>query len=174
MSRSTLDIVCDAGPIIHLDELDYLSLLNDFNGILVQEQVWQEVVRNRPVALDYPQISLKRVPVEISSRNSFKTLFRALSLGAGEQAALSLMEEHPKSIFLTDDAAARLATASLGYRVHGTIGILIRSIRRRQRKKEEVLSILRNLTIQSSLFIRPSLLQEIIDKVENPESMVRN
>ena len=70
---------------------------------------------------------------------------------------------------LTDDAAARLATASLSYRVHSTIGILIRSIRRQQRKKEEVLSILRNLTIRSSLFIRPSLLQEIIDKVENQE-----
>jgi len=74
-----------------------------------------------------------------------------------------------KSIFLTDDAAARLAASSLGYRVHGTIGILIRSIRRRQRKKEEVLSILKNLPIRSSLFIKPSLLQEIVDKVEKQE-----
>jgi predicted nucleic acid-binding protein len=69
-------------------------------------------------------------------------------------------------IFLTDDAAARLAAASIGYHAHGTMGILIRSIRRHQRKKEEVLSILKNLPTRSSLFIKPSLLQEIIDRVE--------
>jgi len=169
MSKSTLDIVCDAGPLIHLDEVDCLALLNDFNEILIPEQVWQEVLQNRPTALSDPQIPLKNISVEISSLNQLKTLFRALSLGTGEQAALSLMGKHPESIFLTDDAAARLAAASLGYRAHGTIGILIRSIRRHQRKKEEVLSILKNLPIRSSLFIKPSLLREIIDKVEKQE-----
>lgn len=166
MNRSTPDIVCDAGPLIHLDELGCLSLLNDFNDIMIPEQVWREVSRIRPLTLNDPQTYLRSVPVEISSENPLKTLFRALSLGNGEQAALSLMKKHPESIFLTDDAAARLAAVSLGCRVHGTIGVLIRSIRRRQRKKEEVLSILENLPSRSTLFIKPSLLQEIIDNVE--------
>lgn len=166
MSKSPFDIVCDAGPLIHLDEVGCLSLLNDFNDILIPEQVWQEVLQNRPSALNDSQIPLHSVPVEISAQNPFKTLFRALSLNLGEQAALSLMEKYPEAIFLTDDAAARLAAVSLGYRAHGTIGILIRSIRRHQQKKGEVLSILKNLPIRSSLFIKPSLLQEVIDKVE--------
>ena len=52
MSRSTLDIVCDAGPLIHLDELGCLDLLADFQTVLVPEQVWQEVETHRPGALE--------------------------------------------------------------------------------------------------------------------------
>jgi predicted nucleic acid-binding protein len=70
------------------------------------------------------------------------------------------------AILLTDDAAARLAAAALGYRVHGSIGCLLRAIRRHQRTKHEVLSILRDLPVRSSLHVRPALLEEITAQVE--------
>ena len=35
MNKSALRIVCDAGPIIHLDELGCLHLLNNFQEILI-------------------------------------------------------------------------------------------------------------------------------------------
>lgn len=76
------------------------------------------------------------------------------------------MQNHPDAIFLTDDAAARLAALTLGYRVHGTIGILLRAIRRKQRTKEEVIAILRNLPNQSTLHIRSQLLEQIIGRLE--------
>jgi len=167
MSDSTIGVVCDAGPIIHLDELDCLLLLNDFSPVLVPAQVWQEVDQHRPEALAYSDLHLQRINVVISSTPAFQTLVQSLSLDLGEQAALTLMESHPQAIFLTDDAAARLAAMTLGYRVHGTIGILIRAIRRQQRSKDEVIAILRKLPAQSTLFIRPKLLQEIADKLEN-------
>ncbi len=167
MNKSALDVVCDAGPIIHLDELDSLSLLTDFNEVLVPEQVWQEVEQHRPNALTNPDLPFQKVPVVISSQTAFQTLVRALSLGLGEQAALSLMQDYPQAMFLTDDAAARLAAVTLGYQVHGSIGILIRPIRRQQRTRDEVLTILHNLPTQSTLHIRPGLLQEIITKLES-------
>jgi predicted nucleic acid-binding protein len=77
------------------------------------------------------------------------------------------MARYPDAIFLTDDAAARLAAEGLGYRIHGSIGILLRAIRRRQRTPDEVVSILRNLPTQSTLYIRPDLLREIIAQVES-------
>jgi predicted nucleic acid-binding protein len=83
-------------------------------------------------------------------------------LDLGEQAALSLMISHPDAILLTDAAAARLAAEVLGYRVHGSIGILLRAIRRQQRTSQEVLSILQELPARSSLHIRQSLLDDII------------
>ncbi len=53
------------------------------------------------------------------------------------------------------------------FKVHGTIGILIRSIRRGQKKPEEVLQILEeDLPKKSSLHIKHSLLNEIIQKVK--------
>jgi predicted nucleic acid-binding protein len=167
MSSSVLSVVCDAGPLIHLKELDCLSLLEDFNVVMAPSQVWREVTHHCQSELRIPNISLKKVDVIISSQARFKTLVQSLSLDLGEQAALSLMQDHPESIFLTDDAAARLAGVMLGYRVHGTIGILLRAIRRRQLTKNEVVVILRNLHLQSTLYIRPNLIKEIITRLEN-------
>ncbi len=65
-------------------------------------------------------------------------------------------------MFLTDDASARLVAEQMGFKVHGTIGILIRSTRRGQRKPEEVVSILTEIPSKSTLYIKPSLLEEII------------
>jgi predicted nucleic acid-binding protein len=76
------------------------------------------------------------------------------------------MTSNPDAILLTDDAAARLAAEASGYRVHGSIGILLRAIRRRQRTQHEVMSILRDLPVRSSLHVRPALLEEIMTQVE--------
>jgi hypothetical protein len=38
--------ICDAGPLIHLDELGSVDLLTGFGEILVPEQVCVEVVRS--------------------------------------------------------------------------------------------------------------------------------
>jgi len=167
MSRSPAKAICDAGPLIHLDELGCLDLLSDFRTILVPEQVWQEVEHHRPGALEHPDVVMQRVSVDPSEHQGFQTLVRALALDLGEQAALSLMERYPKAILLTDDSAARLAAESLGYKAHGSIGILLRAIRRQQRTRREVLVVLQNLPAQSSLHIRLDLLQRIITRVEN-------
>ena len=167
MINQKVGLVCDSGPLIHLDELESLYLLGDFDPVLVPKQVWQEVALHRPDALKNFEIRLEKVGVVVSSEPAFQTLARSLSLDLGEQAALSLMRIHPQSIFITDDAAARLAAVALGYSVHGSIGILIRAIRRRQKPLEEVIKILREIPVQSTLHIRTRLLQEIIAQLEN-------
>lgn len=166
-NRSSLDVVCDAGPLIHLDELGCFDLLADFQTVLVPEQVCEEVERHCSETLQHPDVNIQRVSVAISGEAQLRTLIRTLSLDWGEQAALSLMARYPDAIFLTDDAAARLAAEGLGYRIHGSIGILLRAIRRRQRTPDEVVSILRHLPTQSTLYIRPDLLREIIAQVES-------
>jgi len=92
-------------------------------------------------------------------------LCRLLALDSGETAALGLMEKYPGAIFLSDDCAARLAAERMGYAVHGTIGIIIRAIRKKLMRGEEVVRLLRELPFRSSLYIRPSLLEEIISQV---------
>ena len=72
---------------------------------------------------------------------------------------------YPLVIFLTDDAAARLVAEQLRFNVHGTIGILVRSIRRGQKSPEEVLQILSEIPLKSSLYIKASLLKEIEKKI---------
>jgi hypothetical protein len=39
--------VCDAGPVIHLDELACLDLLRELGRLLIPESVWGEAQRHR-------------------------------------------------------------------------------------------------------------------------------
>lgn len=159
--------ICDAGPLIHLDEIGCVDLLADFQALLIPEQVWAEVVRHRRSALESPILAFRCVSVAISAEAQFRAIVKSFALDVGEQAALSLMNDYPDAVLLTDDAAARLSAKALGLRTHGSLGVLLRSIRLGRRTQAEVLSILREIPIRSTLHIRATLLQEIIEQVEN-------
>ena len=166
-SRSPLKAVCDAGPVIHLDEIGVLYLIEDFQEILLCPAVINEVQKKRPklfVKISPPFILL---PHAFPTNQTLIAMCRALSLDTGESEALALMERDPAAMFLTDDSAARMVAERMGYKVHGTIGILLRSIRRSQLNPKEVLSLLDSLPKKCSLFIKPSLLDEIKLRVKD-------
>jgi predicted nucleic acid-binding protein len=162
-------VVCDAGPIIHLDQLACSDLLADFPRVLVPEVVWQEVTRHRPVALTREGVPFERVAPAGDLSPELEALIRLLTLHRGEQQALQVAQAEPGCILLTDDSAARLAAQSLQLPVHGTIGILVRAIRRQQKTRDEVITLLRSLPVVSTLYIRQSFLEEIIREVEQSE-----
>lgn len=159
-------VVCDAGPLIHLDEMDSMGLLSDFREILVGEEVWREVERHRPSALSHPEVFLRRVRPTLAEPPQLEALAQILSLHTGEWEALRVALEHQPCMLLTDDAAARMAAGNLGINAHGTIGILVRAIRRKQRSKEQVLALLRSIPARSTLHLKRSLLDEVIHEVE--------
>jgi predicted nucleic acid-binding protein len=159
-------VVCDAGPLIHLDELASVDLLSDFSKVIVPTSVWAEVERYRPNLFAHSSVDFLKAAPQESGAPDLVTISRLFTLHRGELEALKIASDHPGCIMLTDDSAARLAAQSLSLAVHGTIGILIRAIRRKQRSKEEILAILRLLKEISTLHIRSSLLNEIIEQVE--------
>jgi len=156
--------VCDAGPIIHLDELSNLQLLADFE-LWIPPAVKDEIVRHRPTVLDQLSFRFSDHGLKNPSAPTIAAMAKAFSLDRGEAEALSIMSQFADAIFLTDAAAARLVGHQLGYNVHGTIGVLIRAIRRNQRSPQQVLDILKRLPNQSTLFIRRNLLEEIISRL---------
>ena len=91
---------------------------------------------------------------------------QALTLHTGEREALRVALEHRSCLLLSDDSAARLAAAQLGITSHGSIGVLLRAIRRGQRTKEQILTVLRLLPGQTTLHLKRSLLEEVILEVE--------
>lgn len=161
-------VVCDAGPLIHLDEVRCVDLLADFPEVLVPITVWNEVSRHRPDALKRQAVRFVRAKAPESLSAELGALSRLLALHRGEQEALAVAIEHAGCLLLTDDTAARLAGRNLGLRVHGTLGILVRAIRRKQKTKQQVLTILRSLPSTSTLHVRASLLEQIIRQVEQP------
>jgi predicted nucleic acid-binding protein len=159
-------VVCDAGPLIHLDEVGCLDLLSDFSEVLVPGAVWQEVRRHRPGALTHPAVKLRRVSPTAPEPPALEAMAQVLTLHTGEWEALCVALEQGPALLLTDDTAARLAAGNLGIPTHGTIGILVRAIRRQQRTKPEILTVLRALPAQSTLHLKRSLLEDVIREVE--------
>jgi len=43
MIKTGVKLICDAGPIIHLDEISCLDLLNDFDEIIIPPAVEREI-----------------------------------------------------------------------------------------------------------------------------------
>lgn len=156
--------VLDAGPIIHLDELEELDLFADFSRCLVPEAVMRETEHHRPEWQQRTKVLIERLSVDTTPISS---LVAAFGLHAGEAEAIvlaqSLNEPH---VLLCDDAAARLAAQQLGLRVHGTLGVLLRSVRIGRHTKAEVLRLLDCLPEKSTLFISPTRLKEIRIEVE--------
>lgn len=164
--RSKTSVVCDAGPIIHLDELECLHLMEDFESVFAPDVVRKEVLTYRGVAFEDSNVRWTGISHQFPVEAPLQTMCKIFSLDAGEVAALAFMSKEPGLMFLTDDAAARLVATKLGYNVHGTIGVLVRAIRRDIMKPEEVIVTLKRIPLKSTLYIKASLLKEVISRVK--------
>lgn len=165
MIEEIRDIVCDTGPIIHLDELDCLNLLADFKEIFLSVSVVEEIKKHRPFALNV-KLPFRILPAHRISNESLATMCRLFALDRGETESLLIMESHPDAIFLTDDASARMVAERMGFRVHGTVGVIVRAIRCGRKSPEEVLAIIGSIPLRSTLFIKSVLLTEIEDRIK--------
>jgi predicted nucleic acid-binding protein len=161
-------VVADAGPLIHLDELQCLGLLAGYAEVRVPETVWSEVDFHRPAALRSSSVRLVKSVATASQR--VDALSALYTLHAGEREALNMCLEFSGALLLTDDTAARLAAKALDIEARGTVGLLVRAIRLQQLTKEAVIGLLSDIPQRSSLHIRPGFLAEIIQQVsDSPE-----
>ena len=108
-TRSSIDVVCDAGPIIHLNELGQLELLGDFREVFVPDRVVKEVLSHQDVSFSGKTVQWRIVSAGRLTNIHLRTAMKVYSLDAGEIAALSLLEQKPEALFLTDDTAAEQA-----------------------------------------------------------------
>ena len=162
-------VVCDAGPLIHLDQLNSLDLLADFPRVLVPTAVWNEFKHHRPSALVQTPLKLECIDPARNISPRLLALTQLFSLHHGETEALRVAQEQDVKLILTDDTAARLAAGNLQMNAHGTVGILARAVRRNQRTPEQVVALLRSIPSLSTLHIRPKLLESVIRRVETGE-----
>lgn len=144
--------------------MDSLRLLMDFERLLIPDAVWREVVYHRPSVFKHKDVSFEKVNVVLVE--DILSVCRLFCLDTGEIEAIALCSQHSDSILLTDDASARLVAKTLGIRAHGTIGVLLRAIRRKQLTPHETVRKLEGIPLKSTLFIKRSLLHEIIEEVK--------
>lgn len=161
-------VICDAGPLIHLDELNKLQLLSDFSNLLTTDIVWQEVIQHRSINLTSLLIEQLIAP---PPDYQLETLAKTLCLHIGEVSVLSLATTQSNVLFLTDDSAARLAASQMQFKVHGTIGILLRSVRRGLTSALDIKQCLESIPQRSTLHIRLDILKQAITELEKYQKL---
>jgi len=140
----TLAAVSDAGPLIHLAEIDSLELLSTFDTLLVPETVYKEVdAGGVPAGLG--DLSYELVETDESRIGAEK-------LDAGERAAIAVAEER-EVVLLTDDLAGRDAASDAGVEVHGSIGVIVLGYGRGLLDRDEAATRMRALQRETSLFV---------------------
>jgi predicted nucleic acid-binding protein len=146
----TLAAVSDAGPLIHLAEIDSLELLAMFDTLLVPETVYKEVDAGG-VPDGLADLSYELVEADESRVGSEE-------LDAGERAAIAVAEE--RGVFLlTDDLAAREAAFDAGVEVHGSIGVIALGYGRGLLDRDEAASRMRALQRETSLFVTEAVVE---------------
>jgi predicted nucleic acid-binding protein len=146
----TLAAVSDAGPLIHLDEIDSLELLSAFDTLLVPETVYEEV-ETGGVPDGLSEFTYELVEAD-------ETSVKSEELDAGERAALAVAEGR-EVVLLTDDLAAREAASDAGVEVHGSIGVIALGYGRGLLDRNQAVSLMRGLQHETSLFVTEAVVE---------------
>ena len=164
-SLSRWVVIADAGPLLHLDELDALDVLSDFPEILIVPAVRDEIRQHRlELLMRCPSLTFTYSAPRDQAVDALAALY---TLHCGEREALALCVQHKSALFLTDDTAARLAAKALQVDAHGTIGLLIRAARMQHRTASDVIDLLKAIPQRSTLHVRPAFLAEVIEQVRH-------
>jgi predicted nucleic acid-binding protein len=158
MAATEIVAVLDAGPLIHLDQLGRLNLLNDLKTLLVPQAVLDEALKHRPRIQATVLSNLEIVSDPPLLSGDLLRLADQMALHAGERAALAVLKARRGQFLLSDDAAARTVAQLAGFQTHGTIGLILRSHRRGQISKHEMLRLLGDLPVRTTLHIQKDFL----------------
>ncbi|MFB6308989.1 MAG: nucleic acid-binding protein [Haloarculaceae archaeon] len=153
----TLAAVADAGPLIHLAEVDAIDLLSTFDTLLVPEQVYSEIERG-----GVPD-SLSGLSYDVVTADSKEVA--PDSLDPGERSALSVASDRDV-ILLTDDLDAREQASDEGIEVHGSIGIIALGYTRDRLSQDDAASLMRALQEETSLFVTDAVVERGIRLLE--------
>jgi predicted nucleic acid-binding protein len=153
----TLAAVSDAGPLIHLAEIDSVELLATFDTLLVPETVYTEIEAGG-VPDELADLSYELVEADESR-------IRTEKLDAGERAAIAVAEEQGV-VLLTDDLAARETASDAGVEVRGSIGVIALGYGSGLLDRDEAASRMRALQRETSLFVTESVVERGIQMLD--------
>lgn len=149
--------VADAGPIIHLAEIESLSVLSAVDELLIPQTVYDELEAGTvPTGLD--DLSYDVVEADPAALS--------IELDPGETAALAIATDR-SAVLLTDDLEARDAAADLDIEVHGSIGIIVLAYTRDRISKPRAIDLMRTLQSETSLFITDAVVERGVELLED-------
>ena len=152
------EAIFDAGPIIHLHEIEKIDLLNLFEKIYITEEVNNEI---KNIKLD----NIKNIRLNKKSKDFSKGLIMRYGVDLGEATAIALAKQLNIEVFFTDDLLARDVSKQFNLEPHGSLAIITRCYKTKMISKEETIDCLRLLEEKSSLFITSDIVNDVIKKL---------
>ncbi len=164
-------IISNASPLMYLAKLKKISLLELlFREITIPSQVYEEVVilgkkENFADAFTVEQAKNEGwlVVENISQKKEIEAL--AAEIDFGEAAVIALARKHSASLLLMDDASARTIAESFGFKVKGTLFVLLRAYKKKIIGKEEVRHLLAQL-VREGFRISQELYVQVLEEIE--------
>ncbi|WP_082224628.1 nucleic acid-binding protein [Halolamina rubra] len=149
--------VADAGPIIHLAEVDAMALLDTVDELILPETVRSEL-RAGGVPEGFADLTVEAVSVDEAVLQS------RTDLDEGETAALTVARNRD-AVLLTDDLAAREAAKASDVEVHGSIGVVALAFGRERLREEQAVDLMRSLQTETSLFVTEAVVEHGIELI---------
>ena len=147
--------VLDTGPIIHLNQIQSLDLVNIFEEVLVTETVLEELAEYQ-------------IPGKLEEINYQKTAAdqKSYNLDPGESTALETARQE-NAVLITDDLEARKKAKELGIETHGSIGVIAVNQQKEKITLEQAKMKMRQLQKESTLFTTNQIIEQAIKKLKN-------
>ncbi len=162
--------VADAGPLIHLGQIDARSLLGVFSQVHVPDAVWAETVGTGRVRLCDLEAAVvfRRHEIDPAGLRQFVQESDLRSLHPGETEALLLCRRLAVPLLLTDDLAARAAAQRQGIRPVGSLGIVVRACHNGRIPLATAEEYIHQLYHVSSLFVTQTIADLAIEQLRRP------
>lgn len=163
--------VADAGPLIHLWEIQALLLLNFIEKLYVPLAVWLEVTApNRVPEADLQQIgNLERQATSQKAVTRFVQSEKLQELHSGEHESLYLCQQKSIPLILTDDLAVRETAKRLGLTPVGSLGIVARAYHTGMIPLKEAEKFIFALQDISSLFVTRTIVELAVEGLQRSE-----
>lgn len=153
-------VVADAGPLIHLEQADALSLLELTGEVLVPKTVLDELEDG---TTDVSELQFSVAQADIDTDTVFP------HLDPGETAALVVCTERD-AIFLTDDMDARNTANQEEIEVHGSVGVVLYGYSQGALSEDTAKRTLRELKQDTTLYLSTPLIEHAIELVESGDA----
>ena len=125
MNPSSLQLVVNTSPLIHLAEAGLLHLLRTAAPVVwVPEPVAREICAYGPHDLTASALAAQSW-LEVQPVPAIPADILAWNLGAGESSVLALARAFPGSTAVIDDLAGRRCAEALGLPLRGTVGLVL-------------------------------------------------
>lgn len=165
MGIEKLKAIIDSSIIIHLCEIGQFDCLKIFEETIISENCYKEIKVKNSFGFEEVE-NLQKISIAKEEKDFSAYLSIEYGISLADAEIIAIAKRRRLDILLTDDLNIREVAKSLGIKVVGTIGILLKAFKEKIISKNIVISSLEDLHKKSSLFITKKIVEDIKREVE--------